>query len=474
MKNKTLYFILLFSCINILHAQKLLPKDYLTPSFHQERRNLFKSKMPKNSIAIFMTNPVQNRANDVDYKYHQEPNFYYLTGYKEPNSLLILFSEKQNINNQWTDELIYVQERNPLQEQWNGYRLGVEGVQQLLGFQFASVNNEFFNLKLDFSQYDKILWNLPVGAFTNNRHHAVDSYKIWQYLNQQIETKAKKNALDNQILRNILTSMRQIKTDEEMELLKKAARISAVGQIEVMKAIHPQMSEMEIQGIHEFVYRKYGSEFEGYPSIVGSGVNGCVLHYIENNKTQVGNELVLMDIGAEYHGYSADVTRTIPANGRFTKEQATLYHLVLKAQEAGIAQAKVGKTMADVDKAARDIINQGLKDLGIITHEKEGRRFFPHSTSHYLGLDVHDLGDYKAFQSNMVITVEPGIYIPMDCACDDKWKGIAIRIEDDIWITENGPLNLSKDAPKTITEIETLMKQSSVLKSYQLPKLDAL
>ncbi|MEX0287517.1 MAG: M24B family metallopeptidase [Flavobacteriaceae bacterium] len=239
-----------------------------------------------------------------------------------------------------------------------------------------------------------------------------------------------------------------------------------------MKAMHPNMSETEIQGIHEFVYKKYGSEFEGYPSIVGGGHNGCILHYTDNNKPKVGNDLVLMDLGAEYHGYTADVTRTIPANGKFTKEQKLIYDIVYKAQEAGIKASKVGAPFQAPGRAAQKVVAEGLLELGIISEEKEARTYFPHGTSHYLGLDVHDRGTYQNFKHNTVITVEPGIYIPEGSDCDQKWWGIAVRIEDDILITDKGPVNLSAMAPRTTEAIEEVMKKPSPLDDFVLPGLD--
>jgi len=236
--------------------------------------------------------------------------------------------------------------------------------------------------------------------------------------------------------------------------------------------MHVGMSETEIQGIHEFVYKKYGSEYEGYPSIIGAGNNGCVLHYIENNKTKVDNDLVLMDVGAEYHGYTADVTRTIPANGKFTPEQKTIYDLVYEAQEAGIKAAVIGNNTAITHEVARDIIYDGLIALGIAKDALDAKQYFPHGTSHHIGLDVHDANLKGPFEPNMVITVEPGIYIPEGSPCDKKWWGIAVRIEDDVLITEDGPVLLSFEAPRKSYEIEALMKEPSVLEGFKLPKLD--
>ena len=269
-----------------------------------------------------------------------------------------------------------------------------------------------------------------------------------------------------------MATMREVKTAAEVKLITKAVRISAVGQIEVMKAMKPHMSETELQGIHEFVYKKYGAEYEGYPSIVGAGNNGCILHYIENNQTKVGNDLVLMDLGAEYRGYTADVTRTIPANGKFTKEQKQIYDIVYDAQEAGIALYKIGAGMSAPNLAARKIVNEGLYKLGIIKSVDERHNYFPHGTSHHIGLDVHDPGNYRNFEENMIVTMEPGIYIPDGSPCDKKWWGIGIRIEDDILVTKNGPVNLSAEAPRTTEAIEKMMAKKSVLDDFLLPDLD--
>jgi Xaa-Pro aminopeptidase len=288
----------------------------------------------------------------------------------------------------------------------------------------------------------------------------------------KISITSEKVTIDTESIETYMAGLREIKTKEELLLLTKAVRISAMGQREIMKAMHQGMSESEIQGIHEFVYKKYGSEFEGYPSIVGAGNNGCVLHYTENSKMKVENDLVLMDLGAEYHGYTADVTRTIPANGKFSTEQKLIYDLVYQAQEAGIATVKKGNSFKEPDVAARKVITVGLMELGIITKEEQSIIYFPHGTSHHIGLDVHDPGLYNTFAINMVLTVEPGVYIPNGSDCDKKWWGIAVRIEDDILVTENEPINLSGEAPRKSEEIETLMQEKSVLNGFILLSLD--
>ncbi|MBG6111971.1 Xaa-Pro aminopeptidase [Flavobacterium sp. CG_9.10] len=482
----------LFVCAAI--AQNGNPNDYLSAQFHKERREALRAKMPQNSVAVFFGNPIRNRANDVDFIYHQDPDFYYLTGYKEPNCVLVVFSNNQTKDGKTYNEMLYVQEKNPKAEQWTGVRLGTEGAKKELGFDNALNGAAFLNSGIDFRSFNNVLFKEFEGDNRNSKREKADLYKLIEAFKTQIgydvktgkqvdsnlqneinlkkSITPKKAITDTKSITTYMASLREKKSKEEMVLLTKAVRISAMGQREIMKAMHPGMSETEIQGVHEFVYKKYGSEFEGYPSIVGAGNNGCVLHYIENSKMKVENDLVLMDLGAEYHGYTADVTRTIPANGKFSTEQKLIYDMVYDAQEAGIATAKIRNSFSAPDAAARKVISDGLMKLGIIKTADESRKYFPHGTSHHIGLDVHDPGLYNNFEENMVLTVEPGIYIPKGSDCDKKWWGIAVRIEDDILITSNGPVNLSGEAPRKSNEIEALMKEKSVFDGFTLPSLD--
>lgn len=534
-------FVLVF--VANLFSQDGTPTDYLSKEFHKQRREALRSKMPKNSVTVVFANSVRNRANDVDYVYHQDPNFYYLTGYREPNAVLVMFSENQTAEDGSTyNEILYVQERNANAEMWNGKRLGTEGAKSQLGFANAENGIEFVKSNIDFKKFDKVFIDgkfkddyrnlggaadtfdliknfkqksgydpnnylsgakkyfynlikttpieskdelvkqikqfegrfpeLKTDSFVQNYINAADP-KLAKDAQQKISLALQpKTNIDVEFLSAQMSTLREVKTEEEVKLLTKAVRISAVGQIEVMKAMKPHMSETELQGIHEFVYKKYGAEYEGYPSIVGAGNNGCILHYIENNKTKVGNDLVLMDLGAEYRGYTADVTRTIPANGKFTPEQKAIYDIVYEAQEAGIAKYVIGEKMSTPNREARKVVNAGLLKLGIIKSIDERHNYFPHGTSHHIGLDVHDPGNYNTFEKNMVVTMEPGIYIPEGSPCDKKWWGIAVRIEDDILVTENGPVNLSGEAPRKSEEIEKMMAKSSVLDAFLLPDLD--
>jgi len=459
----------------------LLPSDYLKPEFHKGRREALREKMPENSVAVFFANPVRNRANDVDYVYHQDPNLYYLTGYKEPHALLLIFKEEQQGENGTYEELFFVQERNMMGEMWTGRRLGYKGARDRLGIMNSMNGSVFKDYPIDFEKFDKILFYDFNNDVRDNPRDQADLYTLIEQFKTKVGygmeanslgVEPKKNNLDMSTLDQYMSELRGIKTPEELDLLRKAVFISTVGQREVMKAMKPGLSETEIQGIHEFVFKKYGSEYEGYPSIVGAGNNGCILHYIDNNKPEINSkEMVLMDLGAEYHGYTADVTRTIPVDGKFSPEEKAIYDLVYKSQQESMDMAKPGVTFGAMTAHSRNVINKGLVELGIIKDETERHLYYPHGLAHHIGLDVHDKGTYGQLEENMVITVEPGIYIPEGADCDPKWWGIAVRIEDDILITKDGYELLSSFAPRTTEEIEELMKEASPLDAFTLPEL---
>lgn len=484
MKRITLILSILF--VQTAYSQTVdEPKDFLTREFHKDRRQKLREKLPVNSVAVFFANAVRNRSNDVDYVYHQDPNFYYLTGYKEPNAVLLIFKDKQTSNNgKQYDEIIFVQPRNERAEMWTGRRLGDAGVKSRLGLEQSFNNTEFKKYNVDFNKFDQILFFDFENDVRNETYDSADLYDLIEQFKAKVNyptTKGglalsrepKKNNLNTSALTDIMGSLRGIKTKEELELIKKAVKISCSGQVEVMKAMKPGMSEREIQGIHEYVFKKYQAEDVGYPSIVGAGHNGCILHYIDNYKPNItSKELILMDLGAEYRGYTADITRTIPVSGKFTPEQKQIYELVLKAQEEAMKICKPGTSFAELTAATRTIVNKGLKDLGIIKSEDEQNTYYPHGCCHHIGLDVHDWGPYDKLQENMVITIEPGIYIPENAPCDKKWWSIAVRVEDDFLITKDGNEHLSASAPRKVEEIEATMKLPSPLDDFILPDLD--
>lgn len=462
-----------------------LPDDFLSSDFHKERRQKLREKLPANSVAVFFANPIRNRANDVEYVYHQDPDFYYLTGYREPNAVLLVFGENQTAaNGTHYNEIIFVQARNPDREKWDGRRLGAEQVRTRLGIGQAFNNSEFQKYDLDFSRFREVLF----FDFQNDvRDDPADSADLYDII-EVFKTKAgyprpdgmtittlegRKNNLNTERLAGIMSELRGIKTREELELIRKAVAISSISQVEVMKALKPGMSEREVQGIHEYVFKKYQAEDVGYPSIVGGGHNGCILHYIDNYKPALDNkELILMDLGAEYHGYTADITRTIPVNGKFSREQRQIYEIVLEAQEAAMKICREGTTFDQLNEATRETVNKGLARLGIIPSAKtDDRRYYPHGCCHHIGLDVHDRGSRAELKENMVITIEPGIYIDESSDCDPKWWGIGVRIEDDFLIQKDGCEHLSALAPRHPDEIEALMKQPSPLDDFVLPAL---
>jgi Xaa-Pro aminopeptidase len=268
----------------------------------------------------------------------------------------------------------------------------------------------------------------------------------------------------------MIASLREIKTPEEMVLMRKTVSVSAIAHAEVMKAIRPGMGEAELAGLQEYVHKKLGAEYVGYPSIVGAGANSCILHYEENALVNISHDMVLMDIGAEYHGYSADVTRTVPSTGKFSPEQKAIYDLVYQAQEAIFPLCHEGTPFRDLNKKATEVLAAGLIKLGLIKDASQVTRYYPHGCSHFLGLDVHDVGDDEGpLKENMVITVEPGLYIPAGSDCDKKWWNIGVRIEDDVRIGKEKYELLSWQAPRRSADVEKMRLQKSGVSGLVLP-----
>lgn len=427
--------------------------DLLPASFHKDRREQLRNLMPDSSVAVFFSAPIRNRSNDVDYEYHQDPNFRYLTGLTEPHSLVIIYKHPTLVEGKLVKELLFVQPRDASQELWQGKRLGVEGAQQFLGFDLVMPTTDFktTDCKIDGTNYTFF----PIDKNdTRDTRSNIDLYDLKKHFLTQTVRQKGSDALDR-----YMAQLREIKTKEELILMRKAIDITCKSQIELMKTLTPQMAEYQTEALVEFHFKNEGAEHAGFPSIHGSGGNSCILHYVSNRRMFEENDLLVSDIGAEYHGYTADVTRTLPVNGKYSTEQAIIYNLVLKAQSAGIDSCLAGKSFWTAGQVANKTIAQGLVELGIINKETEVKKYFPHGTSHYLGLDVHDAGSYGNLTPGQIITVEPGIYIPADSDCDPKWWNIGVRIEDDILITTGQPENLSDCVPRTINEIEALMQK---------------
>ena len=470
----TLFLLLILLSTNYSYTQEYF--DDLGPEFHKKKRQEFRSLMPANSVAFIFTSPIMKRSNDTDYMYHQDPNFYYLTGWREPHGVLVIFKDDQFDSDGSYNEIMYVRERNEYREMWDGRRLGIKGAKKM-SFDRVKLRSEFIENTIPIENFSNIL---NTNIRDDVRDFKDDKYDLFDIQNKFQEIVSKKESdilgdLNKQFfsssINQIMSKLRQTKDPLEIELLTKAIRISALAQIEVMRAIHNDMTEREVQGIHEFIYRKYGAAHEGYNSIVGAGGNACVLHYVTNEDMDIKDKLILMDVGAEYRGYTADVTRTIPVNGKFNNEQKIIYDLVYKSQEEAIKEAIIGNSFNDIYLKSYDIIAKGLIDLGIINDYREARKYYPHGVSHHIGLDVHDPGS-RDLMENMVITVEPGIYIPENSNIDPKWWNIGVRIEDDILITNSGPVNLSIDAPRRSDEIEVIMAQDSPINQLVLPDIN--
>ncbi len=537
MNTKTLYKVLIIYSL-IFNAQLAAQDRYgISNEFHRKNRDNLRDQMSDNTVAVLFSSPVRKRANDVYYSYHPDPNYYYLSGWREPHSVLVIFKNTITDTLGNYNEILFVREKNAYDEKWNGKRMGLEGAERL-GFDKVLSKKMFSKMNFNFENFEMVLLNPFQSDVKNIINDESDLFDLqnqlkiklnypkkynsevfkWYEMIKSVNTKdieklksqirffsgKNKNLLNDEILKTFistetdeflkeasfnsklvipdfnfnfvflnkfLTNQREIKSREEIDLITKAVKISTVGQNEVMKAVKSGMSEREIQGIHQYVYKRYGAAHEGYPSIVGAGENSCILHYITNDKTNITNQLVLMDLGAEYKGYTADVTRTIPISGKFSEEQKLIYKIVYDAQEAGIQMAQKGNSFSQIYEATKVIALEGLIRLGILKDEKDLKIYYPHGVSHHIGLDVHDPGNYGLLSENMIITVEPGIYIPNGSNCDPKWWSIGVRIEDDILITKNGNENLSRFAPRKWELIEEKMKMKSPLDNFILPNI---
>jgi Xaa-Pro aminopeptidase len=426
--------------------------DFLSVDFHSDRREAVARSLPPDGIAFFFSAPTRTRSNDVDYQYRQSSDMLYLTGSEEPGTVLMLAPGGVVVNGQTVRELLFVPPRDPSREVWDGRRYGTDRAVDQLGVEFAVESTRFSAIAVPLlrdSGRPAFYLPLPGGVASGTA--------LAGQLSILLENGGR--SMDGRMLRGVLNGLRVEKTPEEMVLLRRAIDITAQAHREVMSQVEAGWAEYEIEALLEYVFKREGSEAPGFQSIVGSGENSVILHYETSRRTTEPGDLVVVDIGAEYHGYSADVTRTIPVDGRFTSEQRAIYEIVLEAQEAGIAATRAGNMFFAPHQAASQVLARGLADLGLISSDGAGlSRFFMHGTSHYLGLDVHDVGTNGPLTPGTVITVEPGIYIAAAEDIDPKWWNIGVRIEDDVLVTEGDPVILSAGAPRTVDDIQTLMR----------------
>jgi len=434
----------------------------ISPNEFKERRIRLMEQMDEGSIAIIPSSVEQIRNNDVHYPFRQNSDFQYLTGFEEPDSLCILMPGREQ-----AEYVLFVRDKDKDREIWDGYRAGPDGAVEEFGADDAFPVDDI----------DDILPGLMEGKTRVYAHMGVDSgfdHQLMTWLNQ-IRSKVRQGAVppeDFSDIAHLLHDMRLIKSRQEIALMADAAKISATAHKRAMQICKPGVWEYQLQAAIEHDCMMAGSPRPAYSAIVGGGKNGCVLHYVENNQKLKDGDLVLIDAGAELQYYASDITRTFPVNGAFSTEQRAIYDLVLKSQHGAINAVKPGAHWNEPHLVTTQILTEGLVALGLLEgdvaqliEDEAYKEFFMHKTGHWLGMDVHDVGDYKVggewrvLEPGMALTIEPGIYIsPSNEDVDEKWRGIGVRIEDDVVVTKDGCDVLSEGVPKEAAEIEALMQ----------------
>ena len=433
----------------------------MTQEEYRLRRQALASRLPENSIAIIPAASEVLRNGDSHFRFRQDSDFYYLTGFNEADALLLITAGNTSIS------YLFNLARNPVLEQWNGPRLGQDGACETLGIEKAFALDELES-QLPILLSDKQAVYFAIGRYPVWASRILSAWNV-------VKSQSRKGITAPEAfcdLVPILSEMRLIKSNAEIDLMRTAAQITVAAHKRVMRACQTAKyeSQLEAEIIHE-CYRK-GCQNVAYNSIVASGNNACVLHYSSNNQALTSGDLLLVDAGAEFENYAADVTRTFPINGKFTTEQRQIYQLVLDAQQAGIRCIKPGNPWDEAQRTIVEVITRGLVKLGLLQGEvteliaKEAYKpFYMHHSGHWLGLDVHDCGRYKLHNQwrplmpGLVLTVEPGLYInPATAGVDSRWWGIGVRIEDDILVTPDGCDNLTRDLPVEIDEIEAFMR----------------
>ena len=420
----------------------------------------FMKRLDQKSVAIIPAAREATRSNDTQYRYRQDSDFFYLTGFEEPESIAVIAPARDH---KYT---LFVRPRDPEQEVWIGKRAGVEGAKSDLGADEAFPIGEFDAKLLEILDgAEKLYYRLGV-------HDDLDK-KIISKIASVRTANRKPIHMPQTIVdpATIVHEMRVFKSPEEIELMQRAADIAAEAHVEAMKATRPGMMEYELEALIEQIFRRHGSAGPSYTSIIGGGANATVLHYIENKDKLRDGELLLIDAGAEYKGYASDITRTFPINGKYSKPQREIYDLVLDTQQSCVEMVRPGVTHEELKNHSIEMLTEGMVRLGLLNGEPEElikeekyKQFYMHGLGHMLGIDVHDVGAYyydkqsRALEPGVVMTVEPGLYIAPDTKdIPEKYLGIGVRIEDDVLCTSNGPRVLTSGVPKQPKEIEALM-----------------
>jgi Xaa-Pro aminopeptidase len=427
--------------------------------------------MEPGALAVLATAPEVARNSDSDYPYRHDSYFYYLTGFTEPESVLVMIAAQGETP---ARSILFCREKNVEREIWDGFRHGPAAAKEAFGFDEAYPVGE-----LD-AQMVRLLADVPALYYALAQNPALDAQVAgWlKAVRAQSRSGVVAPARTHHLLA-LLDEMRLVKDESEQALMLRAATIAGAAHLRAMRAARPGMFEYELEAELLYEFRRNGAQFPAYTPIVAGGANACVLHYSANNAQIRDGDLVLIDAGCEFDSYASDITRTFPVNGRFSEPQKLLYELVLRAQDAALAAILPGRPYSDVHEAALKVLAEGMLDVGLLERARYGSvddvlaeraytAFYMHGTGHWLGLDVHDTGSYRDLSAEgkpsrllvpgMALTVEPGIYVRPAPGVPERFWNIGIRIEDDVIVTEAGPRVLSGSAPKTVADIEALMR----------------
>ena len=431
---------------------------HMDNTIYKKRRDNLSEILPNNSVLLLPGADLQYRNADSAHAFRQESSFYYFSGFCEPSALIAIVKSDKGLSS-----IIFVPPKDKLKEIWDGYRAGPIGAVEDYMFDKAYDNNQIDSMMPD------ILNGSEQVMYSIGKKQGFDQKVIdWTTMASSKDRHSKSiNITDAS---STIGNLRLIKDNHEIDLIKKACEISADAHIEAMKAVKEGDNEQTIESLYIHEFSKNGGRYPAYTPIVAGGESACVLHYVENNKDLKNNELLLVDAGCEYKMYAADITRTFPVGGKFSEEQLKVYEIVLKAMNAAIDSVKEGNSIMMPQEISEKVITEGLVEIGILDGDPEElhkkgayKDFYMHKIGHWLGLDVHDVGDYTEgddfmkFKPGMITTIEPGIYISNTMDVDNKWKGIGVRIEDDILVTKDGNENLTKKVPSDPHEIESLM-----------------
>lgn len=435
----------------------------LSPTDFAQRRTDLIQQMAPNSVAILSAAPERLRNSNTEYAYRQDSYFWYLTGFPEPEAVAVLVADGGRGR-----FILFCRDRDKTMEIWNGVRAGQEGAKRDYGAE------EAYSIQEIDERLPKLLENRG-RIYANLGASAAFDQQLMGWVNQ-VRAKVRQGINAPTAftqLTSLLDEMRLIKSEAEIATMRESASIAAQAHVRGMQTVKPGMWEYQLEAeyLHEFM--RHGARFPAYNTIVGGGSNACILHYVENNQVLQEGDLVLVDAGCEWQHYASDITRTYPVNGRFTAPQQALYEVVLAAQLAAIDAMQLGQPYYSGHEAALRVLTQGLCDLGLLNGDvnelietRAYADFYMHGTGHWLGIDVHDVGSYRqngegrALKKGMVFTVEPGLYVAADnTRVDEKWRGIGIRIEDNVVMTDNGPEVITADVPKSVAEITALMAE---------------